>query len=87
MSALSVRMCPGQDRFRLPEMHEAARLLTEFHENPASEMLARYALQESTLRQAIESMRTPWLDAHEAMKLLLHVEVKRLVKVIIKRRN
>jgi len=57
-----------QDRFRLPEMHEAARLLTEFHESSASEMLTRYALQEGSLQQAMESMRTPWLDAHEAMK-------------------
>jgi hypothetical protein len=57
-----------QDRFRLPKMDEAARLVMQFRENSASEMLTRYALRESSLQQAIESMRTPWLDAHEAMK-------------------
>jgi hypothetical protein len=57
-----------QDRFRLPQMEEAARLLTQFRENSPSEMLARYFAQESSLRQAIESTRTPWLDIHEAMK-------------------
>jgi len=57
-----------QDRFRLPEMDEAARLVMEFRENPLSEMLTRYAPLESSLQQAMESMRTPWLDAHEAMK-------------------
>jgi hypothetical protein len=57
-----------QDRFRLPGMNETARLVMQFRENSASEMLTRYALQEGSLQLAMESMRTPWLDAHEAMK-------------------
>jgi Swt1-like HEPN len=57
-----------QNRFRLPEMQEAERLLTQFRENSPFEELTRYSAQESSLRQAIESMSTPWLDVHEAMK-------------------
>jgi len=57
-----------QDRFRLPEMSETARLVMQFRENSPSEMLTRYALQEGSLQLAMESMRTPWLDAQEAMK-------------------
>ncbi len=55
-------------RFHLPEIEETGRLLTQFRENPASEILTRYAQQESSLKQALESMRTPWLDAHKAMR-------------------
>jgi hypothetical protein len=57
-----------QIRFRLPEIEETARLLTQFRENSPFEGLTRYSAQESSLRQAIENMSTPWLDVHEAMK-------------------
>jgi hypothetical protein len=59
-----------QDRFRLPELNEAERLVMQLRENSASEMLTRYTLQESSLQQAVASMRTPWLDSHETMKSL-----------------
>lgn len=55
-------------RFRLPEITETARLLAEFRTSPLSEALARSAEETSSLQRAVESMRTPWLDAHEAMR-------------------
>ena len=55
-------------RFRLPEVGETARLLMQFQENMFSDILTRYAQHESSLKQAIEAMRTPWLDAHETMR-------------------
>ena len=54
-------------RFRLPETTETQRLLAEFRETAFSEILTRYSQQESSLKQAMEGMRTPWMDAHEAM--------------------
>jgi HEPN superfamily Swt1-like protein len=59
-----------QNRFRLPEVEEAARLLTQFRVNSTFEELTPYFAQENSLRQAVESMRTPWLDIHESMKSL-----------------
>jgi len=56
-----------ESRFRLPEMTEAARLIVEFRTSPLSESLARYVEEASSLQRAMESMRTPWLDAQEAM--------------------
>lgn len=57
-------------RFRLPEMKETAQLLSDlFREDTYAKILSRYPDQERTsLRQAIESMRTPWLDIHESLK-------------------
>jgi hypothetical protein len=48
-----------QDRFRLPEIEETARLLAQFRDDSPFEKLARYYAKEDTLRQAIESMGTP----------------------------
>ena len=55
-------------QFRLPEMTEAARLIAEFRTSRLSEPLLRYAGQVSSLQHAMESMRTPWLNAQEAMR-------------------
>lgn len=55
-------------RFHLPEITEAARLVVEFRTSLFSESLARYAEEASSLQRAMESMRTPWLDAKEAMR-------------------
>ncbi|MGB8582061.1 MAG: hypothetical protein WCD47_14660 [Candidatus Sulfotelmatobacter sp.] len=57
-----------QDRFRLPEIEETAHLLTQFRDDSPFEKLTRYYAHENSLQRAMESMRTPWLDAHEAMK-------------------
>ncbi len=65
---LGKAMTGFEARFRLPEMTEAARLVVEFQTTPLSESLARYAEKTSSLQRAMESMRTPWLDAQEAMR-------------------
>ena len=58
-----------ESRFRLPEMTETTRLITEFRTSPLSESLAATcAEQTSSLQRAIESMRTPWLDTQEVMR-------------------
>ena len=50
-----------QARFKLPEIAETARLL-------ATNVIARYAEESSSLKRAMESMRTPWLDIQETMR-------------------
>lgn len=61
-------MADWDARFRLPEIAETVRLMTEFRASPASEALKRYAEEASSLKHAIESMRTPWLDMEESMR-------------------
>jgi len=69
MELVRQAMTGFEARFRLPEMTEAVRLIADFRTSPLSESLARYAEQEaSSLQRAMESMRTPWLDAQEAMR-------------------
>ncbi len=51
-------------RFRLPEMTEIGRLVAEYKTSPVSEALAMHAEQAAKLHRAMESMCTPWLDAH-----------------------
>jgi DNA-binding phage protein len=55
-------------RFRLPEISEAARLMAEFKASPLSDALQRYSEQTTSIQRAMEAMRTPWLDAEEAMR-------------------
>jgi hypothetical protein len=55
-------------RFLLPEISQAARLIAEIRINHPSEILTKYFESESKLQQAIDSMRTPWLDAQEAIR-------------------
>jgi hypothetical protein len=58
-------------RFRLPEVSETARLLTEIqNSNPLKEMLKRYGEETSGIRHAIESMRSPWLDMQQHLHSL-----------------
>jgi len=58
------------ERFQLPDATAAARLLEQLRIDPPKDMLARYAQEESSLRRAIESMRTPWLDVQETWRSL-----------------
>ena len=48
-------------RFRLPELSETVRLLTDLPSG-ISEILKRYEIEQSSFRCAIENMRRPWLD-------------------------
>ncbi len=57
-----------QARFSLPDMTEIGRLLAEFKASAHSGTLARYAEEASALQHAMKGMRTPWLDAQQAMR-------------------
>lgn len=61
-------MADWDARFFLPEIAETVRLITEFRASPVSEALKRYAEEASSLKYAIESMRTPWLDMQEPIR-------------------
>jgi hypothetical protein len=58
------------ERFHLPNATETARLLEQLRTDPMKDMLARYAQEESSLRRAMERMRTPWLDMQETWRSL-----------------
>ena len=55
-------------RFKLPKIDETARLLETFKSGELSNIMARYAGEYSSLKRAMESMRTPWLDIQETMR-------------------
>ena len=55
-------------RFQLPEVGTAARLIGELRTSPLADILERYTEQTSSLRSAMESMRTPWLDTQATLK-------------------
>ena len=65
---VGLAMADFEARFHLPEMTEIERLIAEFRNSPLSQALSQYAELPSSLQRAIESMRTPWLDAQEAMR-------------------
>jgi len=54
-------------RFFIPEAPEVARLMAELRASPLSEALTRYTDQVSALQQAMEGMRSPWLDVNERL--------------------
>ena len=51
-----------QNRFRLPEIAESAKLIADFENSSASKAVACFHEQKSYFRRAIEAMRAPWLD-------------------------
>ena len=55
-------------RFKLPEIAETERLLATFKSCALSNLMARYAEEYSSLKRAMESMLTPWLDIQETMR-------------------
>ena len=55
-------------RFTLPEATQTTRLLAEFKMSGLAESLSKHVMEASALQQAMESMRTPWLDIHESMR-------------------
>ena len=57
-----------QERFRLPEVAETARLLSGMKLNPLLEGFKRQDEQMAVLRQRLESIRVPWLDADNALR-------------------
>ncbi len=58
---------PLESRFRLPERMEISGLFARYKTSPVSEALALHAEQALKLQRAMESMRTPWLDAQKEL--------------------
>jgi Swt1-like HEPN len=56
------------DRFSLPGVTEAARLLEQFRIDPMKDIASRFGVQEASLQRAMASMRTPWLDLQKQMR-------------------
>lgn len=52
----------AQSHFRLPEIAETARLLREFETSGTARLIEQMRREQSTIQQAMEAMRTPWLD-------------------------
>lgn len=61
-------MADFQARFRLPHVEETARLLSGMKLNPLLEEFKRHEKQMAGLRQTLESIRAPWLDAQDALR-------------------
>lgn len=57
-----------ESHFRLPELGEIGRLVSDFQKSPLSEALATLAQQPSSLQTAMEQMATPWLHAQETIR-------------------
>ena len=57
-----------QNRFRLPEIEEATRLFRQFEESGAASAMRKLQDQCSGVRQALDAMRAPWLDAQNALR-------------------
>ena len=55
-------------RFKLPEIAETTRLLATCKSGVLSSIMARYAGEYSSLKRAMESMRTPWMDIQETLR-------------------
>ena len=67
-SALMQAMKGYHARFKLPEIAETARLLATCKSGLLSNIMARFAGEYSSLKRAMESMRTPWMDMQETMR-------------------
>ena len=55
-------------RFKLPETAETARLLATCKSGVLSNIMARFAGEYSSLKRAMESMRTPWLNEQDPLR-------------------
>ena len=63
--------------FCLPEIVELPKLFREFESGDTANAIKRYREQGSELRQAMESMRTPWLDVeHKLASIAGFVELQ-----------
>ena len=51
-----------EKRFRLPELGEAARVFQEMNNAGIASILKRYHEETSGIQNALEAMRSPWLD-------------------------
>jgi hypothetical protein len=60
-----------ESRFRLPEIKEISQLMAEYKVSLGSEALAWPVEHAAKLQQAMESMRTPWLDSQKAINSIV----------------
>ena len=67
-SALMQAMEGCHARFKLPEIAETARLLATIKSGVLSNIMARYAGEYSSLKRAMESMLTPWLNVQDPLR-------------------
>ena len=51
-----------ENRFRLPELGEATRVFQEMNNTGIASILKRYHEETSGIQNALEAMRSPWLD-------------------------
>jgi hypothetical protein len=56
-----------ESRFRLPEIAESIQMIEEFRANAAS-VVKQFTVDTSSLKLAMDTMRTPWLDIHQVMQ-------------------
>jgi hypothetical protein len=68
MEHIRQAMTDYEARFRLPEINEATRLITQIQNSTATPLLTLYLEETSSLQRAIEAMRSPWLDAANALR-------------------
>jgi Swt1-like HEPN len=57
-----------QKRFRLPEINEATRLFRQFEESGAASAMRHLHDQSAGIRQALQGIGAPWLDAQNALR-------------------
>jgi hypothetical protein len=57
-----------QNRFRLPEIEESTRLFRQFEESGAISAMRHLQDQTAGVRQALDAMRAPWLDAQNSLR-------------------
>jgi hypothetical protein len=62
VAELQKQLAFSTERFKLPEMKLAAELMASYRDNQASELFKQLIDPQDYLRQAIEAIRSPWLD-------------------------
>ena len=69
LEQMKLNMAVFDARFRLPDLAETVRLVTELPLE-ISEVLKRYKQEQSRFRRGLENMRSPWLDREQTMRSL-----------------
>lgn len=58
-----------ESRFRLPEIAESIQMIAEFRASDSlSNVAKQFAVDTPSLKFAMEAMRAPWVDIHEAVR-------------------
>ncbi len=55
-------------RFILPEVPSTVKLVQEFQESSAVEIITRYQTQAGKIQRSMEAMHTPWLDVQKTLQ-------------------